>query len=143
MACENAMRYLRDETMGEEGVVSLPGISLEGTMDDWTNHHAVTVFGLRDARKLIGEVLYFGHVAGLVTLSDSYDGPTIIAGHTINLRTGEYVDADLDLPNLILPDHRALELVRERVGRFKSPIVLQILSELVNQFVLKPEAEAN
>ena len=128
--CGKAVRYLRDETIGEEGVVTLPGTSLEGTSDDWTDHHAVNVFGLTDARMLIGEVLYFGNVAGLVTLSDAYDGPTIIAGHAISLGTGEDVDTDLNLPNLTLPEYSVIELLRERAGRFRSPIVLQILNQL-------------
>ena len=130
MDCGNAVRYLRDETMDEEGVVTLPGTSLEGTTDNWTDHHAVNVFGLPDARMLISEVLYFGNASGLVILSDSYDGPTIIAGHAINLGTGDYVDADLNLPNLTLPEYSVIELLRERAGRFRSPIVLQILNEL-------------
>ena len=123
--CGNAARYLRDETMGEEGVVTLPGTSLKGTVDDWTDHHAVTVFGFPDSGLLIGEVLYFGNVAGLVILSDSYDGPTIVAGHAISLRTGEYIDADLNLPNLLLPEHSVMDLLR---ARFRSPIVLQLLN---------------
>ncbi len=123
MDCENAGPYLRNETIDEEGVVvALPGTSLEGTVDDWTSYHAVTIFGLPEDRKLIGEVLYFGSVAGLVILSDSYDGPRIIAGHAVDLRTGEYVDADLNLPDLILPEDAATSLLRERVGRFKSPM---------------------
>ena len=130
MACEKAVRYLRDETIDEEGVVALPDTSLEGTIDDWTSYHAVTIFGLLEDRKLIGEVLYFGSVAGLVILSDSCDGPRIIAGHAVNLRTGEYVDADLDLPDLILPEDAATNLLRERVGRFKSPMLLEVLSAL-------------
>ncbi|MDD9994574.1 MAG: hypothetical protein OXS35_02330 [Dehalococcoidia bacterium] len=130
MDCGRAVRYLCDETIGEEGVVAPPGTSLEGIIDDWTEYHAVTVFGFPDSQMLIGEVLYFGTVVGLVILSDSYDGPRIIAGHAISLRTGEYVDADLNLPNLILPEYRVLELARERVGRFKSPMVLQILRDL-------------
>ena len=128
--CGKAVRYLRDESIGEDGVVTPPGTSLEGTTDDWTSYHAVTIFGLPEDRKLIGEVLYFGSVAGLVILSDSYDGPRIIAGHAISLRTGEYVDADLNLPNLILPEYSVIELLRERAGRFRSPIVLQILNDL-------------
>ena len=125
--CGNAVRYLRDETLGEEGVVTLPGTSLKGTIDDWTDHHAVTIFGFPDARMLIGEVLYFGNVAGLVILSDSYDGPTIVAGHAISLRTGEYVDADLNLPKLLLSERSLIELLR---ARFRSPMVLQIVSNL-------------
>lgn len=130
MDCVKAVRYLRDESIDEEGVVALPGTSLEGTTDNWTDHHAVTVFGLPDARMLIGEVLYFGNVAGLVTLSDTYDGPTIIAGHAVSLRTAEYLDADLSLPRLILPKYSAMELLKKRAGRFRSPIVLQILNDL-------------
>ena len=127
VACENAVRYLRDETMGEQGVVTLPGTSLKDAISDWTDHHAITVFGFPESRTLIGEVLYFGNVAGLVVLSNSYNGPTIVAGHAINLRTGKYVDADLNLPTLLLPEYDVIELLR---ARFRSPIVLQILSQL-------------
>ena len=134
MDCGNAVRYLRDESMGEEGVVTLPGTSLQGAIADWTDHHAVTIFGFPNARMLIGEVLYFGNVAGLVILSDSYDGPTIIAGHAINLRTGEYMDADLNLPNLLLPGESVIELLK---ARFRSPIVLQKLSD-ANRIVAEP-----
>ena len=116
MACEKAVRYLRDETIDEEGVVALPGTSLEGTIDDWTSYHAVTIFGFPEKRKLIAEVLYFGSVAGLVILSDSYDGPRIIAGHTINLITGEYVDADLD-PTRSDLDGRCSDGIIEKEGR--------------------------
>ena len=126
MVCENALRYLRDQTMGEDGVVTLPETSLEDSIDDWTCHHAVTIFGFPDSRILIGEVLYFGSVVGLVILSNAYDGPTIIAGHAISLRTGEYVDADINLPQL-LPGYRGIDLLRKRAGRFKSPIVRRIL----------------
>ena len=127
MVCRNALRYLRDETMGEDGVVTLPGTSLEDTVADWTCHHAVTIFGFPDSRMLIGEVLYFGNVAGLVTLSDAYDGPTIIAGHAISLKTGEFVDADLTLPLALSPKYSVTELLRARIERFKSPFVRQIL----------------
>ena len=128
--CGNAVRYLRDETIGEERVVTLPGTSLEGILDDWADYHAVTIFGFPSERKLIGEVLYFGNVAGLVILSNSYEGARIIAGHAINLGTGEYVDADLNVPNLHLPAYSGIELLKSRVGRFKSPMVLQVLSDL-------------
>ena len=128
--CDNAIGYMRDETMNEEGVVVLPGTSLQGIMDDWTNYHAATVFGFPDARKLIAEVLYFGSVAGLVTLSNSYDGPKIIAGHAVNLKTGEYTDADLDLPNLALSARTGIELLKARVGQFRSPLVLEVLRDL-------------
>ncbi len=132
--CENSAPYLRDEEMKEEGVVILPGISLQGMMDDWTNYHAVNIFGLPNDRKLIGEVLYFGNVAGLVILSNSYDGPTIITGHSINLKTGMYEDADLNLlrnlQDLYLPEHSMMDLVRTQVGQFKSPMVLQIVKNI-------------
>lgn len=130
MDCEKAVLYLRDETMDQEGVVTLPGTSLEGTIDDWSNYHAVTIFGFPQSRQLIGEVLYFGSVAGLVSLSDSYGGPRIIAGHSINLRTEEYVDTDLDLPDLHLPAYSVKDLLEARVRQFKSPMLLQVL---VNQ----------
>lgn len=128
--CENAVPYLRDETMEEEGVVALIDTSLEGLVDDWANHHAVTIFGLPDGQELIGEVVYFGRVAGLVTLSNSYRGPRIIAGHAINLMTGDYVNADLNLPDLVLPEDVGLEMLRERIGRFKSPMLLQLLGDM-------------
>ena len=132
--CENAVRYLRDEGMDEEGVVSLPGTSLQGVIGDWLNHHAVTIFSIPEERKLIGEVVYFGNVAGLAVLSNEYDGPGIIAGHSINLKTGVFESADLDvlrnLQELYLPTHSVMELVRSRIGRFKSPIVLQLLKDL-------------
>ena len=127
MECENAVRYLRDEAMEEEGVVTLPGTSLEGVVDEWTNYHAVTIFGFPNSRQLVGEVLYFGSVSGLVLLSDSYDGPSVIAGHSINLKTGEYVDADLNFPSLLLPARSGTEILRARVARFKSPLMLQRL----------------
>ena len=126
--CGNAVGYLRDETMEEEGVVSLPGMSLKRIFDEWIHYHAVTIFGFPDSRQLVGEVLYFGSVSGLVLLSDSYDGSRIIAGHSINLKTGEYVDADLDLPRLLLPARSGMEILRARVARFKSPLVLQVLN---------------
>ena len=131
--CENAVRYLRDETLAEEGVVYVPGTSLEEVLEDWIDYHAVTILGLPGDRKLIGEVLYFGNVAGLVLLSDSYDGPSIIAGHSINLRNGEYEDADLNLrhlPELYLPADGVVNLVSSRIKQFKSPMVLEILGDL-------------
>ena len=134
MDCENSVRYLRDEELGEEGVVSLPGTSLQGIIDDWLNYHAVTIFSIPKERMLLGEVVYFGNAAGLVVLSNEYDGPSIIAGHSINLKTGVIEDADLDvlrnLQDLYLPPHSAMELARTRIGRFKSPMVLQILNDL-------------
>ena len=129
--CEKAVPYLRDEAMDEEGVVTLPGMSLEGTIDDWSNYHAVTLMGLPDSRILIGEVLYFGRVAGLVHLSGSYSGPRLIEGHAINLKTGEYVDADLNLPDLHLPAHVMRDLGEARVNRFKSPMLLQAMGKLI------------
>lgn len=128
--CENAVRYLRDETLEEAGVVSLPGTTLDGTIEDWVNYHAVTIFGFQSSRQLIGEVLYFGSVAGLVILSNSYDGPSIVEGHSINLKTGEYVDANLQMPDLHLPAYSVFELMKGRLGLFKSPMVYQILSNL-------------
>ena len=130
MECEKALLYLRDEAMDEEGVVTVPGISLEGTIDDWSNYHAVTIVSFPSSRQLIGEVLYFGRVAGLVHLSDSYCGPRIIKGHAINLRTKEYVDADLNLPDLHLPAHSVKDLWETKLGRFKSPILLQAMDDL-------------
>lgn len=121
--CENTVRYLRDETMDNTGVVTMPGTSLKNYMNDWSDYHSVTILGLPDAEMLMGEVLYFGNVAGMIVLSNSYDGPFMAAGHVINLRTGEYVDVDLDLPNLLLP----VEQLRERIKQFKSPLMFQIL----------------
>lgn len=132
--CENAVGYLRDETIDEQGVVTMPDTSLEGNIGDWTDYHAVTVFGFPDARMLIGEVLYFGSVAGLVILSNSYEGPSIIAGHVINLRTGEYVDTDLNLPPLLLPT----KFITERVEQFRSPMVLDMLSRQ-NQIIAQTQ----
>jgi hypothetical protein len=126
--CENAVRYLRGESMDENGVVGLPDMSLEGLIDDWINYHAVTVFGIPNSRSLMGEVLYFGRVAALVFLSDSYEGPTVIAGHAINLKTGESEDADLNLPDLVVPE----SLLKARIERFKSPAVLRSLVTLRN-----------
>ena len=130
MDCEKAVLYLRDETMDKQGVVTLPDMSLEGTIDDWSNYHAVTIFGRPSSRLLLGEVLYFGSVAGLVCLSASYSGPKITAGHAINLRTGDYVDADLNLPDLHQPPHSVKELLETRVRRFKSPMLLQAMGDL-------------
>ena len=127
MDCENAVRYLRDEEAGEDGVVTLPDTSLRGLADDWIRYHAVTIFGFPQARRLIGEVLYFGSVVGLVALSDSYSGPDIIAGHSIDLRTGQYADADFNLPSLHLPVDSVVELLKMRTRRFKSPMVLQAM----------------
>lgn len=132
--CENAVRYLRDEALSEAGVVSLPGTNLEGKLEDWMNFHAVTIFGFPSSRKLVGEVLYFGSVAGLIVLSNSYDGPSTFEGHSINLKTGEYVDADLRLPNLHLPEHSVLGLMESRLERFKSPMICQVRSNL-NQII--------
>ena len=109
--CEKAVLYLRDETMDEEGVITLPGTSLKGTIDDWSYYHAVTIFGSPSSGQLIGELLYFGRVAGLVSLSGSYGGPRIIAGHAINLKTGEFVDADLNRPDLHLSAPSVKELL--------------------------------
>ena len=128
--CENAVRYLRDETAEEEGMVTLPGASLEGMIDEWTNYHAVTIFGSPKTRQLMGEVLYFGIVSGLVILSDSYRGPRIIASHAINLKTGEYEDAALNIPDLLLPEHTGMEMFRARIEPFKSPMLLQTLGYL-------------
>ena len=128
MDCEKAVPYLRDETMDQEGVATLPGTTLEGTIDDWSNYHAVTIFGFPSSRRLIGEVLYFGSVAGLVTLSDSYAGPRIIAGHSINLGTDDYVDTDLDLPDLHLPAYSVKGLLEARVMPFRSPMLLEVLA---------------
>ena len=125
MDCEKAVLYLRDEAMDEEGVVTMPGTSLEGAIDDWSNYHAVTIFSFPRSRQLIGEVVYFGSVAGLVCLSASYGGPKITAGHAINLRTREYVDTDLNLPDLHLPAYSVKELLEARVGQFKSPMLLE------------------
>ena len=128
--CERAVQYLRDEAMEEEGVITRPGMSLDGTIDDWWYYHAVNIFGFPSSGNLIGELLYFGRAAGLVSLSSSYDGPKIIAGHAINLRTGQYVDADLNLPNLHLSSHSLKELLAARVRQFKSPMLLQAMGDL-------------
>ena len=122
--CENTVRYLRDETMDNTGVVEMPGTSLKGYMNDWTDYHAVTILGHPDCGKLIGEVLYFGTVGGLVILSNSYDGPFIVTGHVINLRTGEYADSDIKLPNLSLSE----EQLSSQIEQFKSPMIFQILN---------------
>lgn len=126
--CDNAVPYLKDEAMDEEGVVTMPSFSLEGAIDDWSSYHAVSIFGWPRSRQLIGEVVYFGNVAGLVCLSASYSGPKITAGHTINLKTREYVDTDLNLPHLHLPAYSVKELLEARVRQFKSPLLHEVMA---------------
>ncbi len=128
--CDNAVRYLRDETLPEEGVVTMPATSLDGVLEDWAHYHAVNIFGFPKERKLIGEILYFGKVSGLIVLSNSYEGARIVAGHSINLKTGEYEDVKLDFPDFYLPKYNVMELLESRAARFKSSIVLPMLNEL-------------
>ena len=124
--CDNAVRYLRDQDVDNAGVVTTPGLSLKGTLDDWTQYHAVTIFGTPQSGHLLGEVMYFGNVAGLVVLSNSYMGPSIIAGHCIALASGEYVDPSFEFPDMYLPENIALDLVEARVAQFKSPLLFQM-----------------
>ena len=126
--CENALPYLKDEAVDEEGIITMPSISLEGAIDDWSSYHAVSIFGWPRSRQLIGEVVYFGSVAGLVCLSASYGGPKITAGHAINLKTREYVDTELKLPDLHLPAYSVKELLEARVRQFKSPLLLEAMA---------------
>lgn len=128
--CDKAVRYLRDETLPEEGVVAMPWTALDETVEDWAFCHAVNVFGFPSERWLIGEVLYFGKVAGLIVLSNDYEGPRVVRGHSINLKTGEYVDADFDFPDMYLPKAKVMELLESRAERFKSSIVFPMLKGL-------------
>ncbi len=130
MDCITAVPYLKNEAFGEEGVVMLFPTSLQGVLEDWTDYHAVNIFSFPSERVLLAEVLYFGKLSGLVTLSDSFEGPRVIAGHSINLKTGEIVDTDLNIPDFYLPANRAVELVRSRMELFKSPIVLSACRNL-------------
>jgi len=128
--CDNAARYLRDETLPEEGVVTMPWTSLDETVEDWAYYHAVNIFGFPGERTLIGEVLYFGKVVAVIVLSNAYEGPRVVRGHSINLKTGEYVDANFDFPDLHLPKSSVIGLLKTRAERFKSSIVLPMLNEL-------------
>lgn len=128
--CVTAVPYLRNEALDEEGVVKLFPTSLEGALENWTDYHAVNIFGLPSERTLLAEVIYFGTLSGLVTLSNSFEGAQVIAGHSINLKTGEIVDVDLNIPDFYLPANRVMELLRSRIGRFKSPMMLSVLPSL-------------
>lgn len=122
--CVNAIPYLKNEALDEEGVVTLFSTSLEGFLGDWTDYHAVNIFSLTSDRKLLAEVLYFGKLAGLVTLSDSYEGPWVIAGHSINLRTGKVLDGALNLSDFYVRSNQAARSLQSKIGQFKSPMLL-------------------
>ena len=128
--CENAVRYLRDETVAEDGaVIPFPGMTLEGHNDDWLDYHAVTIFSAASSGKLFGEIVYFGATVGLVILSNSYFGPMVLEGHSINLRTGRFEDADFNIPDLYLPESDSKNYILKKLYRFKSPAVCQLLKQ--------------
>ena len=127
--CENAVAYLKDETTDPEGVVSpFPGGSLKEFQDDWLDYHSVTILGLPKDGKLIAEVVYFGSVVGAAILSNAYSGEFLVSGHSVHLRTGATMDVDLDFPDMYIPGHSINTVWRDRIKKFNSPMVLELLS---------------
>lgn len=131
MDCVTAVSYLRNETLDGNGVVTLFSATLQEFLDDWTNYHAVNVFSIASERKLMAEVLYFGKLAGLVTLSNSYEGPWIIAGHSVNLRTGRVADTSFNLSDFCVQSNQEAKRLQSKIGQFKSPTLLPAFRGLV------------
>ena len=125
--CEKATQYLRDEGMSEAGRISKPSNSLQGLIEQWMQWHVVTISGSPENSQLLGEVVYFGQVAGVAFLSEQYAGPPLLFSHSVNLATGEYEDTNLLMPKLFLPPQVSEGLAQSKLAKNKSPMALQLL----------------